>query len=350
MKKTGYFLRTILVMIMVFFFQMLASFIVLGAHGDLQMGSSSVAGLIPSLQKVSNDTSYLMQINIVYAIIALIVFGLWYHGRFVAPFKGRSRKYPGGLSLLTILTLIIAGFGLQFVGSLILHIANVISPSAVKAYNDMLTSMGYGSQVSVLLVIYTVILAPIVEEVIFRGLIYRFSRRAMSFWAANIWQALLFGILHMNLTQGLYAFVLGLFLGYIVHRGHGIKYSIITHITVNILGVFFNIFFTSITSMYPVRGYLAGIILLIFALAVFAYEFQPLHRNSRHASDSQPEENAEEAAYDDDPAEDIRSGRHSHTDSRRRRTSDTDRYEDNGYHSRRSSQSERDYSNDRYRR
>jgi hypothetical protein len=41
----------------------------------------------------------------------------------------------------------------------------------------------------------------------------------MPFWVANILQAVLFGIYHMNPLQGIYAFFIGLFLGYVCHKG-----------------------------------------------------------------------------------------------------------------------------------
>ena len=60
-----------------------------------------------------------------------------------------------------------------------------------------------------MLAVYTIILAPVGEELVFRGLTYRFARKALPFWGANILQAALFGVMHLNLFQGLYAFFLG---------------------------------------------------------------------------------------------------------------------------------------------
>ena len=57
--------------------------------------------------------------------------------------------------------------------------------------------------------ITTVIGAPLVEEIVFRGLIYKHLKRAMPVWLAVIIQALLFGIAHGQLLWMAYTFVLG---------------------------------------------------------------------------------------------------------------------------------------------
>ncbi len=53
------------------------------------------------------------------------------------------------------------------------------------------------------------VLPGVVEEFIFRGLLYREYRRR-STWAAILLSALLFGLMHMNLNQFCYAFVIGI--------------------------------------------------------------------------------------------------------------------------------------------
>ncbi|MFQ6806449.1 MAG: lysostaphin resistance A-like protein [Lachnospiraceae bacterium] len=43
--------------------------------------------------------------------------------------------------------------------------------------------------------------APVVEELIYRGLTLKIFQKAFPFWAANVMQAALFGLMHMNLIQ-----------------------------------------------------------------------------------------------------------------------------------------------------
>ena len=60
----------------------------------------------------------------------------------------------------------------------------------------------------------------------------------MPFWVANLLQALLFGVFHMNMIQGVYAFVVGIVLGFICEKSHSIYPSMLFHILFNIWGTF----------------------------------------------------------------------------------------------------------------
>jgi membrane protease YdiL (CAAX protease family) len=81
---------------------------------------------------------------------------------------------------------------------------------------------------SVVGVIYIVLIGPVVEEIVFRGAILRhLMPYGVNF--AIVTQALLFSLYHMNFYQSLYAFFLGLVLGYIASH-YSLKWSIAFHI------------------------------------------------------------------------------------------------------------------------
>ena len=77
------------------------------------------------------------------------------------------------------------------------------------------------------------LLAPVAEEFCFRLMAFNHFRRGIAFWPANFIQAGLFGLVHMNMMQSLYAFALGLFLGWIYERTRSIWAPILTHIFFN---------------------------------------------------------------------------------------------------------------------
>ncbi len=80
-----------------------------------------------------------------------------------------------------------------------------------------------------------VILAPIAEELFFRkALIDRLS--AYHPMDAILFSALLFGLIHGNLTQFLYAFPIGVLFGIIYWRTKNIRYTILLHMGMNTLG------------------------------------------------------------------------------------------------------------------
>lgn len=89
----------------------------------------------------------------------------------------------------------------------------------------------------ILTFIFLGILSPIVEEMMFRGIMLNKLRRYGD-KVAIITTALLFGLFHANFSQFFYATVLGLIFAYVTLKTGTIKYSIILHIFVNMLGSF----------------------------------------------------------------------------------------------------------------
>jgi len=82
------------------------------------------------------------------------------------------------------------------------------------------------------------IIAPIVEEVVYRGIVLkRLLNMPMNFHAANIIQALIFGIMHLNVLQSTHAFFGGITLGLAYAKFKTIWAPIIIHITFNLWSV-----------------------------------------------------------------------------------------------------------------
>lgn len=128
------------------------------------------------------------------------------------------------------------GYGMQIVTTLIMVLVNVLLPSVMEEYNTLVDGSGITTY-GLMWVISTLVLPPLVEEAGFRclGLTY-LERAGVPFAAANIVQALAFGIFHMNLTQGIYTFVLGLALGYVTHRSGSIAPAMLMHLVYNLMG------------------------------------------------------------------------------------------------------------------
>lgn len=77
--------------------------------------------------------------------------------------------------------------------------------------------------------------APVVEEFVFRGAVYRAFAAHISPGWANVMQAALFSALHMNLNAAFVLFLLGLVLGTLARRSGGLLASIIMHATFNLI-------------------------------------------------------------------------------------------------------------------
>lgn len=84
-----------------------------------------------------------------------------------------------------------------------------------------------------LLVFFVGVLAPVCEEVVFRGAIFGGMKKEGNVFKAILASGLLFGLLHMNINQASYAFVIGVLLGFLVEATGSIFSSILFHVLVN---------------------------------------------------------------------------------------------------------------------
>lgn len=87
--------------------------------------------------------------------------------------------------------------------------------------------------ISYMLVFYSVLIAPIAEELIFRVVLFR-STEKINVGAAIVISSILFAIMHGNLDQALSVIPVALLYGYLAHR-YAIWVPIAAHITNNVL-------------------------------------------------------------------------------------------------------------------
>jgi membrane protease YdiL (CAAX protease family) len=120
-------------------------------------------------------------------------------------------------------------------------------------------------------VLRVVVLAPIVEELIFRGVIYSgFSKNYKPFWAI-LFSALLFACFHLNPWQLGPTFLLGLFLGYVRYRTGSLLAAILGHALHNGMVYLSVVHYESIRKLSVMKpsnfdNYLLYIIILIGCL------------------------------------------------------------------------------------
>ena len=74
------------------------------------------------------------------------------------------------------------------------------------------------------------ILVPISEELVFRGLLFKRLRERGTFLQAALYSAVVFGLMHMNMVQMLYAFILGMMLAYVCEKYGSVKAPILADV------------------------------------------------------------------------------------------------------------------------
>lgn len=80
--------------------------------------------------------------------------------------------------------------------------------------------------------IYSIIGAPVIEEIAYRGVIMRKLEKYGAYFAIAA-SSLLFGLMHMNLSQSFVTFFMGFVLGYSAYK-YSLKFSIIIHMLNNL--------------------------------------------------------------------------------------------------------------------
>ena len=233
-ERIGYFFLSLAPVVTCVVLQVVCVFVVLVmamvwallTSGVIPADMNAVMGLYEQVALDSAPTGVL-----VYHVVGTLVFGLWYYLSFRKPrpgIKASLRSMNGKSLLLTVL----CGVCLCFFANGTVCIESVLAPGLVEEYLEMAETAGLGN--NTLAIIASVVLAPIGEEYVCRGLALKYAKKCFGhFWIANVLQAFLFGLIHMNWVQGIYAFVIGLVLGWLTERYESVLPAIILHFVVN---------------------------------------------------------------------------------------------------------------------
>ena len=215
-------------------------------------------------------------------IVSGLIFGLIYWLRYRKSHKEQPRMRALTITPKTIMLSVIIGFAMVFVSNLILALFNPLTMLVgMDFYMEQLNLISQLiSGTSLPLAIVSVgIVGPIVEEVIFRGLIFYYFQKRYSVKTAIIVQAILFGVIHLNLAQASYAIIIGLFLGYAYVYTQSIWVPIIIHVVNNIVAMVVPEAIASMQSWMLVTSGLAMLLLIIVILRMMkkeGYEFRAL--------------------------------------------------------------------------
>lgn len=111
-------------------------------------------------------------------------------------------------------------------------VTTVFSKKQIEAYDAASGALDVSSSFVMLLAV--AVLGPILEEIIFRGIILSRLSDVMKTEIAVVVQAVFFGIMHGNLIWISYAVFMGIILGYIKVCTNSLEASTIAHMSYNI--------------------------------------------------------------------------------------------------------------------
>lgn len=162
---------------------------------------------------------------------------------------------------LTIPFVVIGTVALLF--GIISPIGNLIPmPESIKK-----AFMDFGSQTGFFTFMLMVVAAPILEELIFRGIILDGLLKKYSPEKSILLSSFLFGLVHLNPWQFVTGLIIGIFAGWIYYKTKSLSLSIIIHASANMSGFLMRYFIDidsymddSLVEMY---GGLSNLILVI---------------------------------------------------------------------------------------
>lgn len=149
--------------------------------------------------------------------VGLVILHAWKGGDY---WKGEILVREGNMTPAVFFCLLCLCMGAQMVNGLWISLLEVILNQFGLSVMTTLESVS-GASDTLSMFLYSALLAPIAEEVLFRGYVLR-TLRPFGKRFAIFGSAFLFGVFHGNLLQTPYAFLVGLLLGYVT-----VEYSIV---------------------------------------------------------------------------------------------------------------------------
>jgi len=167
--------------------------------------------------------SNLILITIITFIVFFTIFYLMYH-------KNNNNDYNIKVCFKQIPILILTGITLNIGYNLTMSNINSIF-NFTSSYNDVSTNI-------FTYIFCTGILGPILEELLFRGIIYNKLKNFNTKMNSIVLTSIIFALFHHTIVQILYAFCLSFILIYFYEKFKNIIAPIIVHISSNIVNIF----------------------------------------------------------------------------------------------------------------
>lgn len=191
-----------------------------------------VLGLIPGslefLDQVHPSVSFIIE----YAIQIIVIFvPLWFF--IIRKYKTKAKDFgfkkikPSRLAINTILGYLAYFFIAAFISLLLT--ANEVQVPGYEAQESYVPFFGTDVLGISTAIFFIVIVAPFIEEIFFRGFIYRTFLTNWPTWFASIMTAIIFSLIHMQPGSFFPIFILALFLNYSYHRTGSLWTSIAFH-------------------------------------------------------------------------------------------------------------------------
>ena len=247
----------------------------------LEMEKQGMPYEISTLMGIFNE-KYAAGAYVAYCVICIAVFIPWYYKGFVK--KGTKTEYKKALGIKPIVLSISLLICLYLVISGLFIIAERLVPDVMNKYSQLMEGSSLGSNM-LITILYAYLLGPVTEELCFRGLMYSMLEKSKMHYMLVIFiQGLLFGVMHMNVVQSTYAFLLGIALGYIRYKYKTIFLSVGAHIVFNVFGTSVELFLEG-AGITDTQKIILGVIGAVLAAAVLVVMLKDKNSYTKEGED-----------------------------------------------------------------
>lgn len=183
----------------------------------------------------------------------------------VVPIKGKMKAKDMFFCVCICLSLMMVG---NYISQIIMTFFQTLRGEVIE--NPLESALNNTPIWSVIL--FTVILAPILEELFFRGIVCK-RLLALGEGYAIVIPAAFFALFHGNFYQLFYAFTLGCFFSFIYVKTGKLRYTVFLHMLINFIGgAIPTIFFTNLDLNAMMEGnleYITANMIPIFVLLIY---------------------------------------------------------------------------------
>ncbi|GHU55482.1 hypothetical protein FACS1894132_11650 [Clostridia bacterium] len=220
-------------------------------------------------------------INIAINLLLFLIMntGIFFIGCKVCKIKKSRLFNTRNVNAKTMFFYVFFAFGLQFAtGYIAVLISNIMGSFGIENYSpDFSTTT---TPALILTLLYTCFIAPITEELLYRGFVLR-AFSIVSQRTGIFVSALFFALSHQNISQAVLAFPMGLFFGYIAVKHGSVIPSIIVHFFINtVTTLLYDVLQKGVTAdtfnmIYTVYFLTVAVLAIISAFFVFSKKDYP---------------------------------------------------------------------------
>jgi uncharacterized protein len=227
----------------------------------INLFASTSGGVRPSSLELMNavENGIMNNTNLILLLAVLITFGIY---MLIFAIKKKNMFREVGFKAVGIDKLIsgaLIGLGLSIIIGFILNLLPIdkLFPDYENIVNSII------SKENIFFIVFvTSFVVPIFEETLFRGIVFNELKKIIPVSVSVIIQGLLFGIFHLNLLQGIYAFFLGCVLALLYNWTKSLWTNIFAHSMFNAS----NFFLDKLPNLPMIVYLILGIIIAILPL------------------------------------------------------------------------------------